>query len=270
MSAVPASGQVGWTPRALFSVLPDVVGASRSHTCADLTCLVKGFVCLVLTGQTHPPPSGHRRCPSCSDKELGWQESDKAMGNVLSLAYLTGAISPWRSASRSSSSSLWLAGTCCPSAWLPVSILGPAGRWVVGVEDELSPGERLQGPWAGQELGINSSWPSSEGLAGPSALPLISCWCQAGPHLPWEPGPHLRSWLGTSLTALGSLVLCVGGTSGCPVPGENMGHAPLLLECPQVPIPCATPWKAQRAGVCGLGEETRPSLSLGTSTSPGR
>lgn len=56
-------------------------------------------------------------------------------------------------------SSLLLVGTCCPSAWLPVSVFSPAGWWVVGVEDELSSGKGWQGPWAGQgqELGINST-----------------------------------------------------------------------------------------------------------------
>lgn len=34
-----------------------------------------------------------------------------------------------------------LAGTCCPPAWLPVSVLSPGTWWVVGVEDELSLGE---------------------------------------------------------------------------------------------------------------------------------
>lgn len=33
------------------------------------------------------------------------------------------------------------AGTCCPPAWRPVSVLSPATWWVGGVEDELSLGE---------------------------------------------------------------------------------------------------------------------------------
>lgn len=71
---------------------------------------------------------------------MRWQ-SDKAV-HIFKASLFGQGIPPERSTSRAPRAACcMLAPAMCPSARLPVSVLGPAGRWVVGVEDELSSGE---------------------------------------------------------------------------------------------------------------------------------